>query len=146
MTRRRVKELVEAPTAGRPAVEVIPIDSARFATIAVDDPCWEDPDNTLEYHRGLEGAFVRLRPPATVSDAVLARVVDEVRSVARVARAEAKPRPAIVPATAIADQVLTRPAVSNARVVVLGLVEEAYSVDRPALLAFCEEVMEAVSM
>ena len=144
MTRHRTRE--PAATAGRPAVEVVPIDSARFATIAADDPCWEDPDNTLEYHRGLEGAFVRIRPPATVSDAVLARVVDEVRSVARVARAEAKPRPAIVPADAIADQVATRPAVSNARAVVLGLCAEAYSADRPALLAEVETIMSTVGM
>ena len=133
-----------SPTAGRPAVEEVPlVEASRFATIHARDPSWSDPENVLEYHRDLEGAFVRLQPPATASDAVVARVSAEVRRVARFVKSDPRPRPEIVPSSSHEKPL---PSIVRAREVVIQLIDESYSRDRDALRAFCEEVMERVGM
>lgn len=116
--------------------------ATALVTIGPDSPCWEAPESTLEHHPEAKGAIVRVRPPV-VSDAVLARVVGDLRGVALAVRVEARRRPEVVSAEALRAPL---PAVGGARVVVMELVSEAFVDDKAALRELCGVVLSEVGL
>jgi len=129
-------------------VTVVPFShSDAVVTIGPESPVWQGPEHLWEYHRDAEKAFVRIRPPATVSDAVLAQIAAEVRKVAIAVRVDPRPRPDVVPeGSHQGPEGAVMPTALSARAIVLQLVEESYSSDRDALRTLCEEAMAAASM
>lgn len=130
------------PTAGRPAVEAVLLPAVPLVTIGPESPCWGDPEGALGYHPEVKGAIVRVRPPV-VSDAVLARVVGDLKAVALAVRTEARRRPAVVPGEAMRAPL---PAVGGARAVVMELVTEAFVEDKASLREMCGEILAVVGL
>lgn len=118
-----------------PRIGFVPASSARvLATIGPDDPAWKG-----EHPACPPGAIVRIRPPASASDADVARVQASLeRAGASRARVEARAAGAdVLPRKAERAPAERR----TIREVVIGMAGEARSEDRGALVAFLDEVL-----
>ena len=128
----------EASASPGTRVTVVPVDSPReFVTIGVDHPAWRFGTAESFDLRIPRGAFVRLEPPPSASDEVVARVREIAEKVAL--HVVCLPRRRAYVITAQREKKPHR----KAREVVAELVGEAnvLEADRAALSEFVESVM-----
>lgn len=116
-----------------------PVKAAAMVNVLEEHPVW---DEAVEVDFVVApGSFVRLRPPPTASDVL----IEEVRASALAQGAKAV---RVVPkarASVLVKSEAQAPD-ATAREVVLAMVAEANTKDRPALLALAEKTMAKVKL
>lgn len=124
---------------GSDGVRAIEVPKARrLVTIPPDHPVWEPGDITITFPKIQAGDIVRIRPPASAPDEVIAgmRELCALRGAERVFVLP-KPKSEVIPDRKKAAKVTA----VGARAAVMGLVVESNSADREALAKLCDRVM-----
>jgi hypothetical protein len=120
-------------------VKRVDVDAAELVTIGPDHPAWTDPMKLA----GVDGAFVRLDPPANIDDEDVKRlhamVVEEGAVAVKVLPTR---RNAVAAEYAAPKQV----AHTSARGLIEGMVAEARSHDREALAAVVDDAMKEAGL
>lgn len=118
----------------------VPFEGIRaVTTIGPEHPIWTG--GTLD---SVKDAFVRVDPPEDVEEEIVKAVVESVLKFAPL-KVTVLPRNAAKVVLLPSGDEMPRPPPRTHRQVVRGVVERANHPDRPALLAYCEAVMDRAS-
>lgn len=139
---RRIKE-----TAHRWAVSENEVPARELVEITADDHTWKviAEDQPFTVHARVKGALVKLTPPHTATDAHVDRlrgIMEEAGAVA--IRIMPRPKTMVLPSEVTIET--KAPAHRSVREVVMTLLAEANTKDRPRLTGIVEEAMSKAGL
>lgn len=141
MVRKRVGAAPEASKTGFRSVVVTPVESSdalAFATIGPDHDVWLGA--SIVRGEDIDARFVRLRPPHSASDEIVALVIKQLKILGFVVQPVQRQAPEVVTAIAAPQKH------ESAREAVNALIEEMHSHDRKALRTLVDATMAVVGL